>query len=339
MVVLKGEALSSFRQDPRSQGKAIVLHGSDRGQIRELARAIVEANAGSLDDPFTVIRLSELKLAEDKSALADAAGQIALGGGRCVVWIDDAGKAFTEQLAPLLESPAGGLIVAEAGALAKSSALRKLAESHQDVIAIGCYETTNHADMVRKALAGDNLTITPEALALLEVSLAGDMALARAQMEKLALYALGESRIEVDHVEAICGDPAETFTSEFIDLTFAGRRSDAIAALLRITDAGNQPGQSLSALLRHRFVLEHLHAAMARGVGARRAISQARPPIFFRRHGAVETHLRLWPPEKIRQGGKMLAKAVLETRKSPALAAMICERATLSMTSLANRRV
>ena len=92
----------------------------------------MRAVAGSLDDAFAVVRLSDDVLAGDPGRLADEQASLSLMGGRRVIWVTEAGAAFLKAVAPILANPRpGNLIVAEAGALAEESAAARAFRSER----------------------------------------------------------------------------------------------------------------------------------------------------------------------------------------------------------------
>ena len=82
MAVLKASEVDRFiaRSDPAI--KAVLIYGPDIGAVNERARKMVAGIAGTLDDPFNVIRLNDQILGDDTERLADEAQAISMMGGR-----------------------------------------------------------------------------------------------------------------------------------------------------------------------------------------------------------------------------------------------------------------
>jgi DNA polymerase-3 subunit delta len=68
------------------------------------------------------------------------------------------------------------------------------------------------------------------------------------------------------------------------------------------------------------------------------AIGGFRPAIHFRRRPQVETALRNWSSARLEKAMAQFADVALESRRRPALAAAMVERALLSTAQSARRR-
>jgi DNA polymerase-3 subunit delta len=62
------------------------------------------------------------------------------------------------------------------------------------------------------------------------------------------------------------------------------------------------------------------------------------PPVHFRRRAAVESALSAWTSARLARAMAQLAEASLETRRQPALAEPIAQRALLSLAVNARRK-
>ena len=81
MAILKLAALDAVLRKPEAGIVAFLVYGPDSGKVREVARRIVAAVAGSPDDPFRVIEIDDQSLNDDPARLADELQSMAMGGG------------------------------------------------------------------------------------------------------------------------------------------------------------------------------------------------------------------------------------------------------------------
>src|SRR5688572_5798901 len=102
MAVLKPQGLDAFLRRDAGSAVALLFYGPDSGAVREYAAHAVKTQAGSLDDPFNVVRLQDSVLSDDRGRLSDEAFALPFLGGNRVVWIEDAGVSFLAALEPLL---------------------------------------------------------------------------------------------------------------------------------------------------------------------------------------------------------------------------------------------
>ncbi len=90
--------------------------------------------------------------------------------------------------------------------------------------------------------------------------------------------------------------------------------------------------------LRHALLLQELKAALDRGGSMDSVLATARPPVFWRRKGAVTAVLKRWTSPGLAGVRKSLAEAILITRRFPGM-----ERAAISESlhaiALASRRL
>lgn len=340
MAILRPNDLVKLTQSPQSALKAILVHGNDEGRVREIAKQLVTAHAGSHDDPFNVVQLDDAALKEDPARLADEAQAISLMGGNRAVWIKSAGTAFTAAIKSYLAVASGdALIVAEATALRKGQALRELFEKAKNAGAIACYEDSAQdiAGIISDELERNQLTISNDARLYLTQILGADRALSRSELQKLTLYCSGKSNVELEDVEAICGDASALSLDEMIDAIFEGNPSNADQKLDRLVSSGTPPQSIISATSQHVLKMQNLANELASGRAAKQVVDAARPPIFWKRKESFIRQLFVWRPDDLNGALAAVRDAELQTRQYPALATAIVHRAVLSLASRASR--
>jgi DNA polymerase-3 subunit delta len=154
------------------------------------------------------------------------------------------GTTPAEELEAYIEKPEPmTTLVFVAGALDANRRVVKLLRKHADVVDSGSLESPRDAQMwIQKRLEKDELTIDPKALNLLLQTTGLSLGRIRAEVEKLVLYAAGESVITPAHVKDLV--LPENESEGVFALIDAVRNSNAPKALLEISaliDAGVQP--------------------------------------------------------------------------------------------------
>lgn len=334
MSILKGSAIDAFVRSPRADIKALLVYGSDSGRVRETAEAVVTSIVGSLDDPFRVTRLSDDQLFADPGLLADEARSLSFTGGRRVVWIGQAGRGFQKASEIYLADPGGeALIVAESGALPKTSKLRSLFETPDAAVIIACYEDTagDLRSLAARSAAKAGLAIDEDALELLVERIGSDRAVSRSEIEKLLLYCHGRNRIEFADVEAVCGDVSALSMDELLDAALEGDAAEACRRFSQLTAAGSAPSAVLSALGMHVARLQQLRLEVDQGKAPEAAIKAVRPPLHFRRQARIGRQLATWPAMALDEAARTVLDATFQTRELPMLDHAIAERALLSL--------
>ncbi|MGI9463961.1 MAG: DNA polymerase III subunit delta [Aestuariivirgaceae bacterium] len=334
MGVLKATEVARFVSRPDPAIKAILIYGPDTGAVNENARKLVQGIAGSLDDPFNVIRLSDQILGDDVDRLADEAQAISMMGGRRAVWISGAGNGFLSSISNYLgNADTDSLIVAEAGELPKSSKLRSLFEKSLNALAIPCYLDTRESlhQVVSSGLADHDLKIAPDALHRLCEILGSDRLVTRSELEKLVSYCAGQDTISLEDVNSVCGDTSQLSIDDMIDAIFVGDAAQACGHFTRLIDSGTTATRLLSVAALHIAKLQGLSADVQGGTNASATVKSARPPIFFRRQPAMIRQLSVWRLAALEGAEQTLQSAIAQTRQFPALEPEIAERALLSL--------
>jgi DNA polymerase-3 subunit delta len=317
-----------------------LVFGTDPGLVAERVRRII---AGAIDDPgdpFQLLRMDGDDLAADPLRLADEANTIPLFGGRRAVWIDAQGKAFLTAVEPVLNAPPDGcVIVIAAGALKKDSALRKLCERDKNAAAIECYP--DNAEDIERLIdaeaAAAGLSIAPDARLVLASMLGQDRGSTRSELAKLILFAHGEGRIRLDHVEAIVSDASRLILDNAVNEAFQGDHAALEAGARRVFKESTDPGQLLGAALRHAVGLHRARLDIESGETAR-ADARSFPAGGYGRTKDFERHLRIWNSGRLARVIENVAAAISQTRREPKLAEAIALRALWTVAMNAKAR-
>lgn len=341
MVALKGGEIDSFLARPDPRRPVALVYGPDRGLVRERVDALVRGALGGSDDPFALVRLDGDELAGDPARLVDEAQTVPLFGGSRVIVVRAGSRNCAPAIEMLLANPlAESRVVVEAGDLRRGAPLRNVCERAATAVAIPCYADSERdlARLVDNELRAAGLTIAPDARSLLVPLLGGDRQASRNEVKKLALYAAGQGRVEVDDVLAVVADASVAALDGIVDSAFAGRTVEVEARLSRAGETGAAPGSVMSAALRHAATLHKARAAVDAGTSIAAAVDAMQPPVHFRRRPLVEAALKAWSGPRLDRIYRQLAEAALEVRRQPGLAEAIAHRALLSIAVAARRR-
>ncbi len=342
MAELKGQAADRFFKQPDSAYRIVLIHGPDRGRVDIRAKTLIELWGESIQDPMAVVDLDSNLLETEPSRLSEEADSIGMfGDQKIVVARMTDPKVLVKSVEALLDQPpeaANVLIVA--GDLKKSHPLRTRIEKASTGVAIACYaaEDRDIAGMLMQTAKQYGLAVDPDVTQAVVGLLGADHALTHAEIEKLCLYAKGEERISLEHVQAILVDASSHAMSDVTDAAFSGDRERALLSLERVLADGIEPSVLTTMLLRHGQMLERMRIDVEKGSGPDRVVASARPPIFFKRRRVVETALRRWNLANLRRANAILDQDVVDTRLDSRLKRTRLERQVLRVASLAARR-
>jgi DNA polymerase III subunit delta len=344
MVAYKAGDVDSFVKRPDPKRPIVLVFGPDAGLVRERVDAIVKASVDDPNDPFALARLDGDSIADEPNRLVEEALTVPLFGGRRAVWVRAGNRSINAGVEMLIATPPAGdcRVVIEAGDLKRNAPLRALCEKTSIAAALPCYADSdqNLGRLIDEELRAAGLTIAPDAKTMLLALIGGDRRASRNEIQKLALYAHGQERVEIDDIVAVVADASALAMDGLIDATFAGKPRDLEAQFVKARAAGTHPVQVIGAALRQVIQLHQARAAIESSADATEAVFQAFPMVRtnFRRKPIIEAAAKSWTVARLEKLMAQFAEASLETRRRPALAEAIAQRALLIAAMTAARR-
>jgi len=342
MVAVKAANVDAFVGRPDPARPVVLVFGPDAGLVSERVNAIVKASVDDVNDPFALARLEGEAVAAEPTRLVEEAQTIPLFGGRRVVWVKAGSRNIAPAVEALLALPAAECrVVIEAGDLRRNAPLRALCERAKNAVALPCYADSerDRARLIDDEMRAAGLTLTSEARALLIALLGGDRAASRNEIRKLALYARGHGQegkqVGVEDVAAVVSDASALALDDIVDAAFAGRPAEFEAQLAKVRTAGTSAGSLLFNAQRQLAQLHKWRTAIEGG--APFSLDAVQPPLHFRRKALVDAALKNWNAARLASAMAELAEAVLESRRRPALADTIAERALLALATQGRR--
>ncbi len=340
MVAIKAQDADSFAARPDPARPIVLVYGPDTGLVRERAERIVRGSVDDINDPFALVRMEGDDLSSNGSRLFEEAHTMPLFGGKRAIWIKSGSRNFAPAVEVLVKAPPKDCrVVIEAGDLRKTSPLRTLCEKSSVAAAIPCYADDERGlvRLIDQEVAAAKLSIAPEARAALVSLIGGDRQASRNEIRKLALYAHGKERIEIDDVLAVVADASSLALDAVVDAAFAGRTGETEAQFARALDAGTSSGTVVSAALRHVGQMHKARLAIEGGERTETALYSFVPPIHFSRRNSIQSALSGWTAARLARAMDVLADAMLNVRRTPALADALGQRALLRVAMTAKR--
>ncbi len=302
---LSAGAVSRFLKNPDPDINIVLLYGPDHGLIKERARAIEHVLLGKTPGPFAQTSLTDADIKNDPASLQDALCAQPLGGGPSVVRLKASSEQSAKPLKFLLAAlsdkqiiPAAFLLI-EAGDLSPRSALRKCVEQENTHAAtIACYAPSvrDLHELAMDIARVQNLTFADGTIDFLVSRLPQDRAMARSEIEKLALYAAKNDGglVETTDVQAVIADSQGHNLDAFTSAVADGSAKTADRLLVHALEAGQSPIALLRALQRHFLRLSEARSAINAGKDAKSAMASLRPPVFFTNQNSFSRQLSSW---------------------------------------------
>jgi len=341
MTALKSSEVESFVARPDAARMVMLVYGEDAGLVRERVDALIAKFVDDPKDPFQLARLEGDALAGDPVRLVEEASTVPLLGGRRAVWV----KAGTRNIAPAVEPLLASRViecrvVIEAGELRRNAPLRVLCERAKSAVTLPCYPDAEKelTRLIDQEMRESGLAIAPEARAALVPLLGGDRLASRHEIRKLALFARGRTRVELEDVAAVISDASALEIDELVDAAFAGKRGEVEIQFAKARNAGMSAGTIASAAQRQVSALHKACLAIEGGASLGEAAAIVQPFLHFSRKAAVEMALQSWTAKRLAAAMAMLADTALAARKQSSLDTEIVERALLAIAAQAGTR-
>lgn len=347
MILSKRPEIERFLSRPDPGIRAVVIHGKDRSGVGERAEILCRAITPDLNDPFNVSSLTDADIDGDEARLEEALTALSMIGGRRLVRVRLSGDkaSIDKMLAGVLKTHADGgfnpdaMLVVEAGALGRDSALRKAAETGKGSVGIVCYEDEvgDIARMTREALAADKVGLTSDALERFVSRLPRERGLMRQEIERLALYiGPGSGRtVDVEELEAHLGVEPDASLQDAALQAFGGRPAPAQSGLRRAFAEGESSVMAVRQASIHLGKLRRINVLMANGAGAKEAAKAA--GVFWKQEAELLRQARSWRLDDLDTVLDSVNAADLATKSTGMPDQLIAERLLLEIAARARR--
>ena len=328
---LRGAAAAKFfaRPDPATAGA--LIYGADAMRVALKRQELIANLAGPrAEEEMRLTRLSAAEAKSDPTAVLDGLKAIGFFPGPRIVFVDGATEAQAPPILAALEGWAAGdaALVVTAGALRKTSKLRKAFEAHPKAAAIGLYDDPMDRAEIDAAIASEDLTLDEAARRDLDaLARALDPGDFRQTLTKIALYAGGEV-VTPAMVAAMAPATIDAEIDEAVTAAADGR-ADAIGPLMQ-----RLCGQGVGAVQLVIFATRYFQQLHTASVGG--GIGSVRPPLYGPRRDAAERQLRAWGTRRLEAALDVLMETDLALRsasRAPQMA--VTERALIRLAMMA----
>ena len=261
---LGGAAASRFFARPEPDFSGLLIFGADAMRVALRRQEVIAALIGPEgESEMRLTRMTAGELRKDPALVQDAMKAQGFFAGPRVTFVEEAGDG----IAPVLKSAVAewqagdALLVVTAGNLNKSSALRKLFETHPNAYAAGIYDDPPSREEIEAALAKAGLeAIDRDAMRdLLALARALDPGDFRQTAEKLALYKFGDATpLTPDDVAACAPATIEVAVDDILHVVAEARAGEVGPLMRRLEGQGINPVTLCIGVMRH---FRALHAA------------------------------------------------------------------------------
>ena len=291
--------IASFLSKPPAEITAVLFHGNDLGMINERAKQFAHLFSDTLDDVFSVTRLSGDMLSGEVGLIADSAAAIPTFGDRRLVLVKGRGTELLDACKLALAKPlVDSIIIVEASETTTKHSIVKLFETSKTAASIGCY-ADNISDiraLATSMFAADRVTASRDALDIITERLGSDRASSRSEIAKLALMAGPGGKLDADDVHISLGNNAFLTIDDIADALASGAVFRLKQALQKAWYEDANAVMIIRGCQTYFRQLGLASHAMAAGQSAQNALRSLRPPPHFKLQNQLQSHLRRWRP-------------------------------------------
>ena len=260
---LTGARANKFVSAPQADIIGVLLFGPDRGLVKERGQLLIKHYLPNPDDAFAATVLTADDLTGDPAKLADEMSALSMFGDARLVRLrldhERNGSAIAKIIKSFDAEPdkAEAKLIVEAGDLSPRSAVRKAFEAAGRFASIGCYaaNTADLSNLVRTSLNEHSIAIDNDALALWTPLLEGDYAMARSEIEKMALYkgygSDTEARVTIGDVRILAAGGQSVSIDDIIMSAMSGNPAECDASFRRAVAGKMNSAVILRSLQRH----------------------------------------------------------------------------------------
>jgi DNA polymerase III subunit delta len=329
MAALRENDLADFLKRKHTAFNGMLLFGNDESAISSAVRQVIAA----MPDGEEPLRLDASSLKSDPAALDDAFRSMSLLGDRRLIIVAGVDENHLTHLQTILDARSlGNFVVLVADSLKKGSKFRSAAEGNPLFAAIGFYEETGGALVLRvqTVLRQHGMTFADGAAERFVDLCGSDRSVLVGEAEKLALYCHPNKAVSIVDVEAVCGDQAEFEADGLIAAVLDGDLETAD----RMFSSMMLSGDAKSVLIMFQMYLarlENVSAALSRGVDLDSASRAGKPPFFGPQLAAAGRQLRLLSGDDLGRMQVAVQAAILQSRQMADLGDAITGRCLLSL--------
>lgn len=320
--------IDSFLALPSQDMTAALIYGPDNGLVKERVTTLSKRISPSLDDPFHVTDFTYETIKDAPVLLADALAALSFFGGRRLVRVTGAPATLPPALQEIISRHTdGAFLIISGGELTPTSGLRKLFETTQNLAAIACYsdEGLGLRKLIEKHLSASGATYDPTVLPYLLQSLAGDRLLITNELTKLLQYMGAVKHIMLEDAAAcISGDPLEASLDALCSSVAARNTTSIQMNLALLTAEAVSPIAILRTTSNYFTRLYTVKSLIAEGANENQAMSQLRPPVFFKNIALFQQHVRSWSEQGLLSVIRSLTKLEAESKKTGTPSQLLC---------------
>lgn len=298
MVAVKNHEADRYIASLPNSLCVYLVFGPDTGLVSERVSGILRKVIEDRHDPFQMVTMAGDDIAEKPGQLIEEVNTIGLFQAKRAVHVTAGSKSFVEAIRILVaEPPKDCTVVISAGAMRPDAPLRSTCTRAKNAAAIECYPDQDRdlARLIDDSMRDAGLRISASGKSALVAALGADRLTTRAEIDKLILYAHGNSEVTEEDVYAVVADAAGHAYEDAVDAAFLGKRSEASEVYSAVAATGENVAVLVSACIRRCTLLHRMCVDIESGMSRDQVMEKNglnRLPPF--RKNSLGAQLSMW---------------------------------------------
>tara|TARA_B100001057_G_scaffold491802_1_gene582825 strand:- start:2253 stop:3263 length:1011 start_codon:yes stop_codon:yes gene_type:complete len=290
--------IKAFEIDKKniSKFKVFIVYGENEGLKKEIISKIKRDHGGK------EIKYDEDLILKNTTEFYSQIKNNSLFEEKKIFLLERCTDKISEIVMEICEDITEDLIIVNCGILEKKSKLRKIIEDSQNAVIIPTYKDNSQSlANIAKALFNEKkINISHETLNLLVSRCNGDRGYLKHELEKISNYLSDKKNISLKEITTLTNLFENYSASELVDASL----SKNMKKTCEILDENNYSNEHIFLILRvflqKTKKLLNLIENLNIGKNVEKAISEYRPPIFWKDKPIIERQLQIWSFEGVK---------------------------------------
>ena len=290
--------IKAFEIDKKniSKFKVFIVYGENEGLKKEIISKIKRDHGGK------EIKYDEDLILKNTTEFYSQIKNNSLFEEKKIFLLERCTDKISEIVMEICEDITEDLIIVNCGILEKKSKLRKIIEDSQNAVIIPTYKDNSQSlANIAKALFNEKkINISHETLNLLVSRCNGDRGYLKHELEKISNYLSDKKNISLKEITTLTNLFENYSASELVDASL----SKNMKKTCEILDENNYSNEDIFLILRvflqKTKKLLNLIENLNIGKNVEKAISEYRPPIFWKDKPIIERQLQIWSFEGVK---------------------------------------
>jgi DNA polymerase-3 subunit delta len=281
--------------------KGVLLYGPEAGLISVRSKEIQKNLSKNSNTEYIAEKIYESQTKDNPSIIFDEFVSISMFGDKKILVLKEFSDAVYKTLEELVDKPSDHFIIIESDNLDTKSKLRQFAEKNDYFAAIPCYvdDEKGIKSIIMQKFNSLGLKYDKEVLDLLTSNFGGNRMIMMNEVEKLIIFVGEDKHITINHFKECIQDVSEAEIDDLIN-NFADLEPQKTYKILqKLFNENVNFTVILRSLINYFSKLQLVKTLVDRGENYENAVSELKPPLFFKQAPIFARHVQKWKLKNI----------------------------------------